>query len=67
MMNRLLATLVLLAVCIAAPAAAQVDLRFSPPDTVIQAGDTCRVSIMLDQVIPVRTIDVHVEYEKASS
>ena len=40
--------------------AAQVDLRFDPPDTTIDVGGTCRMSIMLDQVVEVRTIVVHV-------
>ena len=52
--------LLLLVLAMAAPAAAQVDLRFAPDDTTISVGDTLRMSIMLDQVIDVRTIDVHV-------
>jgi hypothetical protein len=43
--------------------AAQVELRFSPPDTSIAVGDTLRMGIMIDQVTDVRTIDVHVEYD----
>lgn len=55
--------LLLLVFAMAAPAAAQVDLRFAPDDTTIAVGDTLRMSIMLDEAIDVRTIDVHVEYD----
>jgi hypothetical protein len=51
------------AVFVAGTAAAQVDLRFDPPDTTIAVGDTLRMGIMIDQVIDVRTIDVNVLYD----
>ncbi len=44
-------------------ASAQIDLRFSPPDTTIEPGDTTRVSIMLDDAIYFRTIDLTVTYD----
>ena len=44
-------------------ASAQIDLRFSPPDTTIEPGDTTRVSIMLDDAIFFRTIDLTVTYD----
>ena len=53
----------LMALIVAGPASAQVDLRFAPDDTTIAVGDTLRMSIMLDQVIDVRTIDVDVTYD----
>lgn len=55
-----------LALCLATlPAIAQVDLRFDPPDTNLQAGQSCRLSILIDQPLEVRTIDVTVQYDPA--
>lgn len=63
MSNRWSATLLLMVLIVAGTASAQVDLRFAPDDTTIAVGDTLRMSIMLDQVIDVRTIDVTVMYD----
>ena len=63
MSKRWSATLLLMTLIVAGSASAQVNLRFAPDDTTIAVGDTLRMSIMLDQVIDVRTIDVHVTYD----
>ena len=42
---------------------AQVELRFSPQDTTLGVGDAARLSIMLDDAIGVRTIEVTVQYD----
>ncbi len=47
----------------AATGDAQVDLRFDPPDTTVAAGENCRLSIMLDAELEVRTIDLTVTYD----
>lgn len=55
-----------LAACLFAPAAAaQVDLRFDPPDTNLTAGESCRLSILIDEPLEIRTIDVTVQYDPA--
>ena len=46
------------------PAYAQVTLRFSPPDTTIAPDGSGRLSIMLDDAITVRTIDVRVAFDE---
>lgn len=48
-----------------APAHAQVTLRFSPADTTIAPGGSGRLSIMLDDTLTVRTIDVRVAFDPA--
>ena len=57
----------LLAVCVVALAAtvasARVDLRFAPPDTTVEVGADCRMSILLDAPLEIRTIDVNVTYD----
>ena len=45
------------------PANAQITLRFSPPDTTIAPDGAGRLSIMLDDAITVRTIDVRVAFD----
>ena len=62
-MSRWWSLILLLALGSAVPSAAQVDLRFAPADTTIAVGETLRMSVMLDQVIDVRTIDVTVTYD----
>ncbi len=47
----------------AGAALAQIDLRFSPPDTTIEPGATTRISIMLDDAIYFRTIELTVTYD----
>jgi hypothetical protein len=42
---------------------AQITLRFSPQDTTIAPGNTGRLSIMLDEAINVRTIDLRVSFD----
>ena len=44
-------------------ASAQIDLRFSPPDTTIEPGATTRISIMLDDAIYFRTVEMTVTYD----
>jgi len=64
MTHRWIVALLLLAACAAGPASAQVvDLRFDPPDTTIEVGGTFRMSIMVDDPLEFRTIDVHVQYD----
>jgi len=48
---------------VAGGARAQIDLRFSPPDTTIEPGATTRISIMLDDAIYFRTIELTVTYD----
>jgi hypothetical protein len=56
--------LALLALLLAGSAAyAQITLRFSPADTTIALGNTGRLSIMLDDAIDVRTIDLRVSFD----
>jgi hypothetical protein len=47
----------------ASAASAQIDLRFSPPDATIEPGETTRVSVMLDDAIFFRTIELTVTYD----
>ena len=53
----------LIMVGFASSASAQIALRFSPPDTTIQPGATVRVSVMLDDAVYFRTIEVMVTYD----
>jgi hypothetical protein len=61
----LVASVALCNVCLfaAVTAHAQIVLRFSPQDTTIGVGEAGRLSIMLDEVQDVRTIEVSVEYD----
>ncbi|MEN8008484.1 MAG: FlgD immunoglobulin-like domain containing protein [Candidatus Krumholzibacteriota bacterium] len=56
-------TTVIILAATAGGARAQIDLRFSPPDTTIEPGDTTRVSVMLDDAIHFRTIELTVTYD----
>jgi len=47
----------------AGAASAQIALRFSPPDTTFEPGATTRVSVMLDDAVYFRTIDLTVTYD----
>ncbi len=46
-----------------APSHAQITLRFSPPDTTIEPASVGRLSIMVDDVIDIRTVNVVVTYD----
>ena len=46
-----------------APAHAQITLRFSPPDTTIVPASSGRLSVMLDDPIDVRSVNVVVTYD----
>lgn len=60
-MRRLLLALLLLA--LASPAGAAVTLRWSPADSTVSTGDGARLSVMLDDVVDVRTIELRVSYD----
>jgi len=47
----------------AGPASAQIDLRFTPPDTTMEPGASTRVSVMLDDAVFFRTIELTVTYD----
>jgi len=57
-----LTTALILAVS-ASAASAQIALRFAPPDTTFEPGAITRVSVMLDDAIYFRTIDLTVTYD----
>jgi hypothetical protein len=42
---------------------AQITLRFSPPDTTVAPGGGSRLSIMIDDEVDIRTIDVRVAFD----
>lgn len=44
-------------------ASGQVDLRFSPADTTVEAGVPTRLSIICDEVLDLRAIEVYVEFD----
>lgn len=55
---------ILLALLLASNAAlAQIDLRFTPADTTFEPGATTRISVMLDDAVYIRTIDLTVTYD----
>ncbi len=47
----------------AGPAAAQIDLRFDPPDTTFEPGASMFMSVILDDPIFIRTIELTVQYD----
>ena len=57
--------LVLLALAGATPAAALVTLHYSPSDTTVAPGDTLWVSVMIDDVLDLRTFEAYLEYDPA--
>jgi hypothetical protein len=61
-MVRNIATTMLL-VALAAPALADPVLRWSPADGVVPVGDEITLSVMLDDAVTVRTIELYVEYD----
>jgi len=60
--NLILAAALILVVS-ASAASAQISLRFTPPDTTIQPGDMTRISVMLDDPVYFRTIELTVTYD----
>ncbi len=44
-------------------ASAEVVLRFAPADTTVDVGDVVRLSVMCDDVLDLRTIEVFVEFD----
>ncbi|RKX29485.1 MAG: hypothetical protein DRP71_16230, partial [Verrucomicrobia bacterium] len=48
---------------VALPAASQVELRFSPTDQHIEVGEIGSLSIILDDTLEVRTIEMWVSYD----
>jgi len=63
MWRRILA--VLACVGLSTVAQAQVNLRFDPSDTTLAVGSACRLSIVIDEPVAIRTIDVTVTYDPA--
>src|SRR5512145_2874628 len=61
-MARWLATAMLLVV-LAAPALADPVLRWSPADGTVPVGDEITLSVMLDDALLVRTIELYVEFD----
>ncbi len=59
----ILAVLACCSLAAATTTQAQVDLRFDPADTTLSVGESCRMSIRLDQPVEIRTIDVTVNYD----
>jgi hypothetical protein len=47
----------------AGPATAQIELRFDPPDTTFEPGATTFVSVMLDDPVYIRTVELRVSYD----
>lgn len=58
-------TLAILLVLIGGTASADVTLRFAPADTTLQPGITTRMSIMCDDDLNLRTIEVFVQFDPA--
>ena len=57
-----LITTVILVAC-AGISSAQIELRFTPPDTTIAPDDATRISVMLDDAVFFRTIELTVTYD----
>ena len=47
----------------ALPSAAQIELRFDPPDTTVSLGDDFRLSIVLDEPQAVRSFEFFIRYD----
>ncbi len=62
-MARWLATAMLPVILAAAPALADPVLRWSPADGAVPLGDAITLSVMLDEAVPVRTIELYIEYD----
>lgn len=62
--SRYLAIAVAITTMIAAlPAASQIELRFSPGDQNIAVGENGSLSVMLDEALEVRTIELWISYD----
>jgi len=59
----LILTTALILIVSASVASAQIALRFTPPDTTIDPGHTTIVSVMLDDAVYFRTIELTVTYD----
>jgi len=46
-------------------AVAEVTLRFAPADTTVEPGSTTRLSIMCDDILDLRTIEVFVQFDSS--
>jgi hypothetical protein len=53
----------MLCVVLAAPALADPLLRWSPADGTVPVGDEITLSVMLDEALPVRTIELYITYD----
>ncbi len=60
---QLILTAALILLVSASAASAQIALRFTPPDTTIEPNDTTRISVMLDDAVYFRTIELTVTYD----
>ena len=65
MLIRNLKNLVLMAILflIVAPASADVALRSSPADTTVDVGSITRLSVVCDDTLDIRTIELYVEFD----
>ncbi len=65
MLIRNLKNLVLMAILflVVAPASAEVALRFSPADTTVDVGSITRLSVVCDDTLDIRTIELYVEFD----
>ena len=44
-------------------ASSAVELRFTPPDTVVSLGDSASLAIVLDDALDIRTVEAFVQYD----
>lgn len=65
MWNRLCKTILVLAVLAmgVGEVSAEVVLRFAPADTTVELGSITRLSVMCDEVLELRTIEVYIEFD----
>lgn len=62
--SRYFAAAVAIATVVAAfPAASQIELQLSPGDQGVEVGESASLSVMLDEVLEVRTIELWVSYD----
>ncbi len=50
-------------VVVAIPCAAQIELRFDPPDATVSLGDDFRLAIVLDELQDVRSFEIRLRYD----
>jgi hypothetical protein len=55
--------LIALLFLIVAPASAEIALRFTPADTTLEVGSTARLSVVCDDTLDLRTIELFVEFD----